>query len=90
MLDRSGCDSSGQREEKDSQLMEQAIQKARELPEPDQDAIASIMLQKIESEQRWEKLFSKPQSADVLSRLADEALAEVRAGRATQLDINEL
>lgn len=73
-----------------SQLMEQAIQKARELPERDQEAIASIILQEIESEHQWEELFARPESAKLLSRLADEALAEARAGRARKLDVNEL
>jgi hypothetical protein len=70
-----------------SQLMEQAFQKARQLPEGDQEAIASIILQEIESERRWEELFSLPKSADLLARMADEALAEFRAGRARKLDI---
>lgn len=73
-----------------SQLMEQAIQRARQLSEPDQEAIAAIILQEIESDQRWDELFARPESADLLSRLADEALAEIRAGRARKLDINEL
>jgi len=73
-----------------SQLMEQAFQRARQLPEPDQEAIASIILQEIESERCWDELFSRPESADLLSRMADEALAEVRAGRARRLDLNEL
>lgn len=73
-----------------SQLMEQAIQKARELPEPEQEALASIMLQEIESERRWDELFARPESADLLSRMADQALADVKAGRARPLDLDEL
>ncbi len=73
-----------------SQLMEQAFLKARELPEQDQEAIASIILQEIESEKRWEDLFARPESADLLSRLADEAIVEARAGRTRKLDVNEL
>lgn len=73
-----------------SHLMERAIQKARQLPEHDQEAIASIILQEIESEQRWDELFARPESADLLSRMADEALAEAKAGRARKLDVNEL
>jgi len=73
-----------------SQLMEQAFQKAKQLPESDQEAIASIILQEIESDRRWEELFARPESADLLSRMADEALAGARAGRARTLDINEL
>ena len=48
-----------------SQLMEQAILKVRELPEPEQEAIASIILQEIESESRWDELFARPKSADL-------------------------
>jgi hypothetical protein len=73
-----------------SQLMEQAFLKARQLPEQDQEAIASIILQEIESETRWEGLFARPESADLLSRMADEAIVETRAGRARKLDVNEL
>jgi hypothetical protein len=73
-----------------SQLMEQAIAKVRRLPEADQEAIAAIILQEIESEQRWDELFARPESADLLARMADEALAEVQAGRARKLDLNEL
>jgi hypothetical protein len=73
-----------------SPLMEQAIDKLKQLPEDDQESIASIILQEIESESRWEELFARPQSADLLSRMADEALAEAKAGRARKLDVNEL
>ncbi len=73
-----------------SQLMEQAILKARQLPEPEQEALASIMLQEIESDRRWDELFARPESADLLSRMADQALAEVKAGRARPLDLDKL
>jgi hypothetical protein len=73
-----------------SQLMELAIQKVKQLPEEDQESIASIILQEIESEHRWEELFARPESADLLSRMADEALAEARAGHSRKLDVNEL
>jgi hypothetical protein len=69
--------------------MEQAIQKARQLSEAEQEALASIMLQEIESEHRWEELFARPESADLLSRLADQALAGARAGRARKLNLDE-
>jgi hypothetical protein len=49
-----------------------------------------LRLQEIESEHRWEELFARPESADLLSRMADDALAEARAGRARKLDVNEL
>lgn len=73
-----------------SQLMEQAFLKARQLPEADQEAIASIILQEIESEQRWDELFARPESADLLTRMANQALIQVEAGHARWLGVNEL
>ena len=73
-----------------SPLMEQAFLKAGELPESDQEAIASIILQEIESEGRWAALFARAETSELLSRLADEALEGMRAGRARKLDTNEL
>ncbi|WP_169977199.1 hypothetical protein [Tautonia rosea] len=72
-----------------SRLMEQAIEKIRQLPESEQDALASIVLQEIESERRWEELFARPESSDLLSRMADQALTEAKAGRATPLDLDD-
>ncbi len=71
-------------------LMQQAIAKATQLSEEDQDSIASIILREIESEERWDELFSQPESADLLSRMADDALADARSGRARKLDLDEL
>ena len=73
-----------------SQLLERAFLEARQLPEREQEAIAAIILGEIESERRWEELFARPESAELLSRMADEAMAEVRAGRARKLDLDEL
>jgi len=73
-----------------SELMEQAFQQAKQLPEADQEAIAAIILQEIESDGRWDELFARPESNDLLARLADQALAGVRAGQAKKLDLNDL
>lgn len=73
-----------------TKLLERAFAEASALPDSAQDALASIMLQEIEAEQRWDELFARPESAELLSRLADEALAEARAGRVRKLDLNEL
>ena len=73
-----------------SDLLEQAIDRVKQLPDHDQESIASIILQEIDSEHRWEELFGRPESADALSRMADEAIAEARAGRAKPLDLSEL
>jgi hypothetical protein len=35
-------------------------------------------------------LFARPESCEYLEKLADEALAEHRAGRTRKLDVNDL
>jgi len=62
-----------------TQSLERAFTKASQLPAEDQDTIAALILKEIEAEQRWDEAFESSQ--DVLSKLADEALAEHRAGR---------
>jgi hypothetical protein len=71
-------------------LMEQAIERASQLSEDEQNAIAAIILREIESDERWDELFARPASADLLSRMADEAMSEVQSGRVQKLDLNEL
>ena len=73
-----------------TKLLEDAFTRARELPEDEQNSIGVLVLREIDSETRWDELFSHPKSADVLSRLADQAIAQVRAGRARKLDVNDL
>ncbi|MGI9175124.1 MAG: hypothetical protein ACR2GR_07390 [Rhodothermales bacterium] len=48
------------------------------------------MLAELESEQRWAELFARPESEELLERLADEALAAHRAGQTRPLDPDEL
>ena len=69
-------------------LLEKAFAKASQLPPDEQDAFAQWILDELESEQRWDAAFVK--SADVLARLADEALAEYRAGKTKPLDPDKL
>jgi hypothetical protein len=61
-----------------TQLLEQALTAIAKLAPPEQDAIAAILIEELASEQRWTKSFDKSQ--DLLSKLADEALAEDQAG----------
>jgi hypothetical protein len=73
-----------------TRLMEQAIARASRLPDEEQDAIAAILLHEMESEQRWDALFSRPESVDLLARLADEALAEAQSGHCRELNLDEM
>lgn len=71
-------------------LMDQAVGKIKLLPEADQDAVASLILLELESEECWERLFADPRSADVLSAMADGALEDIREGRIEPLDVDTL
>jgi len=71
-----------------TKLLEEAFAEAAKLPDNDQDALAQAVLAELASERRWDELFAA--SSDVLSDLAEEALAEHRAGRTKPLDPNTL
>ena len=64
-------------------LLEKAFAEASRLPERDQDAIAEIVMAELASEERWKELFEDSQN--VLAELAEEALAEHRAGKTEPL-----
>ena len=59
-------------------LLEKALIEVAKLPAAEQDAVAAILLEELASEKKWAELFAKSQGP--LARLADEALAEHRAG----------
>ncbi len=71
-----------------TELLEKAFQEASKLDEQEQNELATWILEELKSEQRWQGLFEK--SEDILSQLADEALAEFRAGKTQELDLNDL
>jgi hypothetical protein len=71
-----------------TKLLEQAISKARELSEAEQNAIAQIVLDEIESERKWDELFER--SPDKLNAIADKAWSEHEAGRSEPLDPDKL
>ena len=64
-------------------LLEKAFGEAARLPEEKQDKLAAWILEEMESERRWARSFDR--SADALSRLADNALAERRVSIADTL-----
>lgn len=71
-----------------TKLLETVVVRLRELPETEQDAIAGRILADLEDEARWDESFSRSQ--DALSRLADKARADVRAGKTHAIGIDEL
>ena len=64
-------------------VLEAALAQVAKLPPEEQDVLATLLLDEMQSEQRWAKTLSESQS--VLKSLAAEALAEHRAeiGRAS-------
>ncbi|MCY3778241.1 MAG: hypothetical protein OXH11_19865 [Candidatus Aminicenantes bacterium] len=73
-----------------NQLLQKAFERAAELPQVEQDRIARFLLAELESERQWSELFARPESEDLLERLADEALSEHRAGRSRPLARGDL
>lgn len=66
-----------------TKLLKKALAEVEKLPASEQDAAAAILLEELASEQRWAASFAKSQ--DALAKLAEEALAEYKAGRAKPL-----
>jgi len=69
-------------------LLEQAFAEARKLPPEEQESLAQWILDELASEKQWTEAFEHSQ--DALAKLANEALAEYRAGRTKPLDLDEL
>ena len=72
-----------------NKLLQKAFEKAAELPDEDQDRFAKFLLAELESENRWNELFARPESEELLNRMADEALADIRAGLSKPLKIED-
>ena len=68
--------------------LEQAIQEVQKLPAAEQDAIASIILDELADEKRWDESFARSQ--DQLGRLAAKVRADIRAGRVRDTSVEDL
>lgn len=62
-----------------SSLLNQAVLEASKLSVEDQDAIATVILDEIEDDRRWEEAFER--SPGTLDAPAARAVEQVRAGR---------
>ncbi|MBE9047384.1 hypothetical protein IQ255_23790 [Pleurocapsales cyanobacterium LEGE 10410] len=71
-----------------TELLNQAVARIKNLPDNEQDAIATIILEELEDEMKWEQAFSHSQ--DLLAELAAEAMTEYRAGKTQELDPEKL
>jgi hypothetical protein len=71
-----------------SPLLDQALAEVKKLPEPEQDAIASLILDELADERRWQASFASSQ--DKLAQLAAKARQDVKAGFASAKGFDEL
>ena len=70
-------------------MREEFAKAAEKLPDHEQDEFARWLLAKIEADERDWDADAFARSADKLERLADEAIAEHRAGRTRPFDPNK-
>lgn len=71
-----------------TELLNQAVARIKNLPDNEQDAIATIILEELEDEMKWEQAFGDSQ--DLLAELAAEAMTEYKAGKTQELDPEKL
>jgi hypothetical protein len=71
-----------------TQALENVFSQLSALPADEQDRIAGWLQSELVSEEGWTRRFA--QSQDLLNILADEALADVAAGRITDLDPDKM
>jgi hypothetical protein len=69
-------------------LLQQALAEVRKLSEPEQDAIALLILDELADERRWDETFGHSQKQ--LARLAEKVREDIRAGRISSLRANGL
>jgi hypothetical protein len=67
-----------------TQALSAAVATAAQLPDEEQDALAAILLEEMESEERWSALFAD--SLNLLEQMANEAIQDFQAGRVQPID----
>jgi len=71
-----------------TQLLERAFAEAAKLPDRDQDALAALVMEELESEKKWDGAFANSQ--DMLAQMAEQALAEHKKGETRPLNVDAL
>jgi hypothetical protein len=71
-----------------SPLLDQALAEVKKLPEPEQDAIAALILDELADERRWQDRFARSQNK--LSQMAAKARQDVQAGLAKDGGFDQL
>jgi hypothetical protein len=71
-----------------TELLKKAFDEAAQLPDDQQDAIASLLLEELKSDRVWGQAFDRSQGA--LEKLADEAIRDHKAGKTDEMDPSSL
>ena len=71
-----------------TQLLEKALIAVYKLPPEKQDAIAAVILEELEDDQRWDEAFAA--SEDKLAQLAQKVRTDIKAGHVTKMGFDEL
>jgi hypothetical protein len=67
-----------------TERLEEVISRLKTLPTDKQEAIATLILEELEDDQRWDESFAR--SPDLLAKLAAEAMVEYQADKTQELD----
>ena len=73
-----------------NQLLQEAFNRAADLPAEEQDRFARFLLAELDADQEWERLFDLPESEKLLSRLAGNALSDHQTGLTASLKPTDL
>jgi len=68
-----------------AKLLEKAFKEASKLPKLEQNAFAKWVMDELKTEAKLQEAFASPE--DILDKLADEALAEHKAGKSKILNV---
>ena len=71
-----------------TQLLERAFAEAAKLPDHEQDARATLVMEEMETEKKWDESFANSQ--DMLAQMAEQALSEHKKGQTRPLDVDAL
>jgi hypothetical protein len=71
-----------------TESLQHAFQLASALPEDCQEMLAAILLEEMESDQKWDRLFAESQ--DALEKMSEKAMEEHRLGKTRKLDLDAL
>lgn len=67
-------------------LLEKAFSEAQKLSDHEQDVLASIIIDELLATRKWDEAFAGSQ--EQLEKLAEEALADLKAGKTKPMQFN--